>query len=89
MFMKSVATVFISATLGFLSYIAYGVIEAKALSSRVDTVEMRTLNQGKEMSDFKSLIKEDIGYIKGQNETIINLLQRNTHTTSPSNNNRQ
>lgn len=79
MFMKAVGTVAVSAMLGFLSYIAYGVIEAKALTSRVDTVELRTLNSAKEVSDFKSLIKEDIGYIKGQNQTIINLLKDGKH----------
>ena len=76
MFTKAVATVFVSTTIGFLGYIANGVIEAKALSPRIEIVELRALTSAKEISDFKSVIREDIGYIKGQNQTIINLLKQ-------------
>lgn len=57
--------------MGFITYIAAGVMEAKTLDTRVKHLERRSANTDSEISDFKKEIIKEIGVIKGQNEIII------------------
>jgi hypothetical protein len=65
-----------TAVLGFITFIAAGVMEAKTLESRVNKLEVKSVEVDRELSDFKSNIKGDIGHIKGQNDIIIKMLQQ-------------
>ena len=61
--------------IAMLGSIGTGVISSLALEARVTTLEHNSNIMDKDISNFKSLIKEDIGEIKGQNNVIIKLLK--------------
>lgn len=69
-------SVIIAAIGTFLTSITLGIIDAKALESRVYKLETSTATLQKDVSDFKAVVKEDIGHIKGQNDMIIKILKQ-------------
>lgn len=63
--------------LAILSFIGLGIIDMRGLEARIKTVEDRTEILTGDMGRFQSTVKEDIGIIKGQNNIIIKLLNKN------------
>ena len=72
---KWISAIATTLILGFVTYIAAGVMDAKTLDNRVQKLEGYSTKIDSDISNFKSDIKHDMGIIKGQNEIIIKLLK--------------
>lgn len=72
---KWIQTIATTLLLGFIAYIAAGVMEAKTFEIRIYKLEGISTKLDSDISNFKSDIKHDIGVIKGQNDIIIKLLK--------------
>lgn len=71
-YFKVVATVILSV----LGFIGVGVIETRALEGKVNSNTLKLELMQDNMYRFHGVVKEDIGHIKGQNDLIIKLLNK-------------